>query len=89
MLIAALIFYYHRKTKGQRRTEKARERRQMMDKIQAVEDEMINRGFMIRTKAKKAKKMRMKKKKIRRSKKTDTDIEAKEENSVSSNEDSD
>ena len=85
MLIAALIFYYHRKTKGQRRREKARERRQMMDKIQAVEDEMINRGFMIRTKAKKAKKTRMKKKKIRRSKKKETtDIEAKEDLSDSS-----
>ena len=61
----------------------------MMNKIQAVEDEMINRGFMPRKKMKKTKKMKNKTKKARRSKKTETDIEAKEEQSISSNEDSD
>ena len=89
LLIATLIFYNHKKTKRQRRREKARERLQMMNKIQAVEDEMINRGFMPRKKMKKAKKMKNKTKKARRSKKTDMDIEAKEEQSASSNEDSD
>ena len=89
LLVAALIFYKYNKTKIQRRREKTRERLQMMNKIQAVKDEMINRGFMPRKKMKKTKKMRNKTKKARRSKKTETDIEAKEEQSISSNEDSD
>ena len=89
LLVAALIFYKYNKTKIQRRREKTRERLQMMNKIQAVEDEMINRGFMPRKKMKKTKKMKNKTKKARRSKKTETDIEAKEEQSISSNEDSD
>ena len=89
LLIAATIFVSHQKSKAQRRREKARERMQMMDKIQAVEDEMIQRGFMARKKIKKSKKTRTKNKKVRRSKKTDTDIEAKEEQSASSNDDSD
>ena len=62
---------------------------QMMNKIQAVENKMMNRGFMARKKIKKSRKMKTKNKKARRSKKTDTDIEAKEEQSVSSHEDSD
>ena len=62
---------------------------QMMNKIQAVENKMMNRGFMARKKIKKSRKMKTKNKKVRRSKKTDTDIEAKEEQSVSSHEDSD
>ena len=88
-LVATLIFYNYKKTKSQRRREKTRERLQLMNKIQAVEDEMINRGFMPRKKTKKMKKIRNKTKRARKSKKTETDIEAKEEQSISSNEDSD
>ena len=60
-----------------------------MNKIQAVEDEMINRGFMPRKKTKKMKKIRNKTKRARKSKKMETDIEAKDEQSASSNDDSD
>ena len=72
-----------------RRGQKTRERFEMMDKIQAVEDEMVNRGFMPKRKMKKTKRGQKKKNKVRRSQKKETDIEAKEEQNASSSEDSD
>ena len=92
LLIATFVFYNHKKNKTQRRRQKNRERNEMMDKIQAVEDEMVNRGFMSKRKRKKTKKMMKKKNKVMRSKKKEKkeiDIEAKEELSASSYEDSD
>ena len=87
--IAAFIFYNHKKNKILRRGQKTRERFEMMDKIQAVEDEMVNRGFMPKRKMKKTKRGQKKKNKVRRSQKKETDIEAKEEQNASSSEDSD
>ena len=90
MLIAAIILYYHKRTKDQRRTEKTRERRQMMEKIQAIEDEMVSRGFMPKTrKKKKMKKMKMKNKRSKRYKKEKTvDMEAAKADESDSSEES-
>ena len=73
LLIAGFAVYRYKTTKTDRRREKSRERREMLNKIQAVENEMVSRGFM---KKKKVKKMKNKKSKVKRCNKGETDIEA-------------
>ena len=73
LLTAGCSFYRYKRIKTERRRVKKRERMEMMDEIQAIENEMVSRGFM---RKKKMKKMKGKKIKVKMSKKKENDIEA-------------
>ena len=88
LLTAGCSFYRYKRIKTERRRVKKRERMEMMDEIQAIENEMVSRGFMKKKEVKKMKK-RGKKIEVKMPKKKEKDIDTRKDDNLSTNDDSD
>ena len=91
LLLAGYSVFHHRTIKSSRRRVKDLEREQILDKIQVIEEAMIQRGFLAKKRGKKVKKETKKKpkNKVKMTKRNKLDNIEAQQNDSGSEEDTD